>query len=180
MRLTLPLLLLASAAIAQDEGARSVRGDLDGDGADEIFTLADNGQGGADLVIEDDGALIVAEGFAWRGDLDYQQPSLALSETDTLLVQSLNEAVGPPWHMSVSVYHDGEEWRVGGLVYDWYDRIDPEKGAVCVFNLVTGEGTVTSMSGEARALAPTSGPVPIADWQQGLTALPVECLMGAP
>ena len=176
MRMTLPLLLLAGAALAQDEGVLSLSGDLDRDGAAEVFTLAGTGNGAADLVIEDDGALIVAEAFAWRGEAPYQQPSLALAEDGSLLVLSMNEAVGPPWHMGVSVYHDGAAYRVGGIVYDWYDRIDPDKGAVCVLNLVTGDGTVTDMSGASRPLSPRAGPLEIADWRQGLSALPAECL----
>ena len=175
MRLTLPLLVLSSAAAAQDEGAQSLPADLDGDGVMEVFSLAPNGNGGADLVIEDDGALIVAENFAWHGDLEYQQPSLSLAENNTLHVLSMNEASGPPWHMTISVFHDGETYRVGGIVHDWYDRIDPELGSVCVLNLVTGDGTVTAMSGEIRTLEPPTGPLEIGEWQAGITALPVEC-----
>ena len=167
MRFLALLPFIASPALAQDHSqtVSELRADLDGNGAAEIYTLLDYGSGGVNLTVETERDFHSAREVAWSGGLPGQRPELSLSPHGSLLLTSMNDAVGRDrWRLTLTIAHREGDWRVAGITYDWWDTIDPAAGGTCDVNLLSGRGVVVDRTGQREVEAPWPAPR-LWDWR---------------
>lgn len=157
-------LLIATAASAQVV-AGPVASDLDGDGMAETFTLIDSGRSTVDLRIEASGAeLLTARNIAWKGGVG-QQPELDLAANGSVLLTSMNEAIGRDrWRMTLTIAYRAEAYRVAGFTFSWYDTLDNENNGVCDLNLLTGRGVLSRNGGPDRVIRTDWNAPPVTEW----------------
>lgn len=178
MRPLLLALLLAGPAWGQGwRPAWEVEADLDGDGEIEAYRLSDNGQGSVDLTMAEGGRERVAPGVAWLGAMAGQAPELSLSPAGSVLLTSMNEAVGRDrWRLTLTIAHRDGDWRVAGITYDWRDTLDPGAWGVCDLNLLSGRGVVETAAG-LRTIAAPAAP-PLWDWRDEAPPVPLDACFG--
>ena len=167
--LSLLFFLLAVPALAQGpELVTEVRADLDDDGVQETYTLREDG----DLVVSEAGWERVVPDAAFVGPVAGQQPSLGISEGDSVLLTSMNEGLGRDrWSMTLTIAHRQGDWRIAGYTYDFYDLMDPEAWGHCDLNLLTGEGIAET---DESLLAPVATSAPLLwDWRASELPLPM-------
>ena len=168
MRGILLVLALAGPATAQGwEPVREVEADLDGDGLAETYRLEDNGQGSVDLLVSEGGRIREVPGAAWTGGMAGQAPELGVSPAGSVLLTSMNDAVGRDrWRLTLTIAHRQGDWRVAGITYDWRDTLDPAAWGRCDLNFLSGRGVVETEKGSREIAAP--GPAPLLwDWRDG-------------
>lgn len=162
----LPLLaLLAAPALAQGwEPVPEVSADLDGDGRPETYRIVPGGESRVDLAVAEGGRERVAAGVAWTGAMAGNRPELSLSEAGSVVLTSMNEAVGRDrWRLALTIAFRDGDWRVAGVTYDWRDTLDPGAWGRCDMNLLAGRGEVATAAGEREFRVP--GPAPrLWDW----------------
>jgi len=175
MRIAIVFFLIGAAANAQQIG-QTVASDLNDDRRVEQFSLIDNGNGQVDLQIENTGSgVIYSEGIAWLGGFG-QQPELTLADNGSVLLTSMNEAVGRNrWHLTLTIaYRDGG-YIVAGITYDSYDTLDLEAFASCDLNLLTGRGFASyGQGGEPIPVASPLSATPVTQWRDD-TQVPDIC-----
>lgn len=162
------------AATAQTV-AGPVTSDLNGDGRAERFTLLHTGDGIADLHVENTGGrAVMATDIAWIGGIG-QQPELALAPNGSVLLHSMNEAIGRNrWHLTLTIAWRNGAYRVAGYTYDWYDTLNLEDRGRCDLNLLNGRGFVTHGDGAKRAIRTTMPALPVTEWKDDI-ATPQVC-----
>jgi hypothetical protein len=173
------LILLAGPAVAQGwEPVTEVQADLDRDGTVETYRIVDGGEGMVDLLVDEGGRERVVPAVAWTGGVDGQRPELSLSEAGSVVLTSMNEAIGRDrWRLSLTVAHREGDWRIAGVTYDWWDTLEPETGwGRCDLNLLSGRGEVAGPAGES-ALDLATPAMALWDWREAMVpeVLPAAC-----
>lgn len=175
MRILALACLLPLAAFAGD-ALSHVDADLDGDGVLDTATLTAS-DGYADLLIVSsrDGAITMANA-AWMGAAAGTIPELEMTDRGSLILHSMNEAVGRNrWHQLLTIAYRDEAFRVAGFTYGWYDTLNPEANGLCDLNLLTGIGelSIGPEGTPATAIEVYSvSAVPITEWED---IYPPEC-----
>jgi hypothetical protein len=157
-------LVLASPATAQSV-IGVVKADLDQSGGAETFTLLDNGQGSADLQIDDTamGTRFGAE-IAWVGGPG-QTPWIALAPNGSVQVISMNDAIGRGrWELTLTIAFRDGDYRVAGYTYAWRDTIELADNGVCDVNLLSGRGEVTRNGGPKLTFKTSEFATPVTSW----------------
>ena len=168
-------LAIASPSFGQGAGP-AVASDLDGDGVNEQFRLADfENDGIADLLIDRPGrARIVARDIAWIGGIG-QQPGLGLAPNGSVLLTSMNEAVGRSrWRLTLTIAYRRGAYRVAGYTYEWYDTIEIADNGICDLNLLNGKGTLRIDGGPLRLIRTGMKARAVTDWSDDI-AIPRAC-----
>ncbi len=177
-RLLLVLSLLAGPAWAED-GSRPLwfaEADLDGDGVVEAYTLREGAESSVDLVVTEGGQERVVPGAAWTGGAFGQLPELDVNEGGSLLLTSMNDAIGRDrWRLVLTIAHREGGWRVAGITYERRDTLDLASWARCDLNFLSGQGVVETDGGVREVEAPAA-PL-LWGWSEGNLpeVLPVEC-----
>lgn len=145
--------LLTLLGFAHPVGAQIVSSDLNGDGRPERFSLID-ANGTADLQIENTGGgVLIAENIVWVGGMSGQKPELDAAANGSILVTSMNEAIGRDrWRLTLTIAHRQGGYMVVGYTYSWYDTLDPENNGTCDLNLLTGRGFLTQTDRPAKSV----------------------------
>lgn len=176
MRAPLLLAFLAGPTLAQGwEPVTEVSADLDGDGTAETYRIVPGAELVVDLVVSEGGEERVAQGIAWTGAMAGNRPELSLSEAGSVVLTSMNEAVGRDrWRLALTIAHRDGDWRVAGVTYDWRDTLDPETGwGVCDMNLLAGRAEVETAAG-AREFAVVGEAPRLWDWREEGTGAWIE------
>lgn len=158
-------LSLAFMCLALTATAQTVTSDLNGDGLAERFTLiAHDGQ--ADLRIETTGhEPIIAHRIAWSGGIG-QKPTLALAPNGSVLLTSMNEAIGRNrWHLTLTIAFRQNGYRVVGYTYDWHDTLNLEDSGLCDLNLLTGKGTLRKGEGGSMPIHTNMRAILVSDFR---------------
>lgn len=177
-RLLLALSLLAGPALAEDESRPLwlAEADLDGDGVVEAYALREGAESSVDLVVTEGGEERVVPGAAWTGGVFGQLPELDVSQGGSVLLTSMNDAIGRDrWQLVLTIAHREGDWRVAGITYERRDTLDLASWARCDLNLLSGRGVVETDGGVREVEAP-GAPVLWA-WSEATLPdlLPVEC-----
>ncbi len=161
-------------ASAQSLGP-SQSSDLNGDGRVERFTLIDNGNGSADLQIENTGGGVVyAQDIAWVGGAG-QIPSLSLASNGSVLVNSQNDSIGRyRWYQVLTIAYRQGAYRVAGYTYDWRDTLNLPDNGTCDLNLLNGRGHLTINGGPQGNISTTMAAYPVTQWKDAIFP-PSEC-----
>ena len=167
-------LTLAGSAAAQQIGPAATS-DLNRDGQVERFTLIDSGDGTAHLRIENTGgAMILAQDIAWLGGIG-QQPELSLADNGSLLLTSMNEAIGRDrWHLTLTIAHRRGSYLIAGFTFAWYDTIEVDKNGICDLNLLTGRGYVSHNSAKRQPVSTSQPALPATEWKESIS-MPKAC-----
>ena len=177
-RLLLALSLLAGPAWAEGS-PRPIwfaEADLDGDGVVEAYTLLEDGESSVDLVMTEDGEERVVPGAAWTGGAFGQLPELEVSQGGSVLLTSMNDAIGRDrWYLVLTIAHRDGDWRVAGITYERRDTLDLASWARCDLNLLSGRGEVET-EGAVREVEAPDAPL-LWEWSEATLPdlLPVEC-----
>ncbi len=157
-------LALATPALAQ-EVVDSVLSDLNGDGLRERFTLLHDGDGMADLIVEDTGfGRVTVPNIVWIGGIG-QEPDLDLAANGSVRLASMNESIGRNrWRQTLTIAWRGGAYRVAGYTYEWYDTLDLSDSGSCDLNLLNGKGFVSKGDGPRRAVRHDLTARPITAW----------------
>ena len=172
----LALLFTLAAPVGAQQVGPTVASDLDSDGAKEQFRLADSQNDGiVDLLIDRPGRTqIVARDVAWIGGIG-QQPELSLAPNGSVLLTSMNEAVGRSrWRLTLTIAYRRGAYRVAGYTYSWYDTIDIADNGTCDLNLLNGKGTLQIDGGPLRLIRTGLKARAITDWSDDIP-LPRAC-----
>jgi hypothetical protein len=164
MRALAIVFLLATPASAQTV-LGVVSADLDQSGGAETFTLLDNGQGSADLQIDDTalGSRFAAE-IAWVGGFG-QTPRIARAPNGSVQVISMNDSVGRGrWELTLTIAYRDDDYLVAGYTYAWRDTLDLADNGICDVNLLSGRGEVTRNGGPKRTFKTTEFATPVTSW----------------
>ena len=173
--LFLALLTLGGPATAQGwEPVQEVQADLDGNGQVETYRLLQGDEGSVDLAVKTPEGSFRVPGIAWGWAVDGQRPELALNEAGSVLLTSMNEAVGRDrWRLTLTIAHREGDWRVAGVTYDWRDTLDPAAWGLCDLNLLAGRGTVERFDGTRGLDLPFDAPR-LADWSAEAPPIPLD------
>jgi hypothetical protein len=166
--LLLLLGLLASPVLAQDDSQPdwNVIADLDGDEVPETYRLRDNGEVGVDLSVLAEGPERVVPDIAWTGAMFGTQPELSVNHAGSLLITSMNEAIGRDrWRITLTVAHRDGDLRIAGITYAWYDTLDPTAWGSCDLNLLSGRGELETETGTREVAIAGSAPL-LWDWSE--------------
>ncbi|WP_143535455.1 hypothetical protein [Roseisalinus antarcticus] len=147
--------------------------DLNRDGRVERFQLLDMGDGTVDLQIENTGGgVIYAEELAILSPFG-PPPRLDVAPGGSLQVITENDGRG---QLTLTIAFRDGDYRVAGVSYGWYDPLDPELGATCDFNLLTGRGRI-DRGDEPPSFVPAPWPpMPVAHWTAETFVPPPGCL----
>ncbi|MBV1868588.1 MAG: hypothetical protein KUG69_11895 [Marinosulfonomonas sp.] len=163
------------------EPIATVSSDLDGDGIPdkaELTRSADD-DGMVDLAIylgQNSEPETVAHEIVWIGGPG-QIPELRVSESGSLLVNSMNIGIGRnKWQQTLTIAWRDGAFVLAGFTYDWYDGTNMQNQGSCDVNLLTGKGILSL--GEAwvqTRFATNAKGGPIDKWQFNY---PDECGLG--
>lgn len=172
IRISAILLLLAAPALAQQVGP-SVRADLDGDGAEELYTLLLEDPKGAeasnkaDLAVQTAVGVRVVEDVVWQGRYDAGRPELEVGPENSLLLTAMNDGYGRHrWSEIVTIAYHNDQLRITAVSYGWYDPLDLDAGETCDVDLLSGRGHVKTPEGSREIAAPFPPPL-LWDWRAG-------------
>jgi hypothetical protein len=167
MRLGAVTFILAAAlsglpAAAQPAaGTQSLRVDLDRDGRAELVTV-DTVDSEVTLVISPPGraAVRVAQ-FAWS----LEPPSLDVAPNGSLRLVTSHLSIGRnPHEQTLTIAWRAGAYRVVGLNYGTWDRVDTSWGGTCDINLLTGRGTVQTSGRTIRQVRVRAGAPTVQQW----------------
>lgn len=164
MRALAIVFLLATPAAAQSV-LGVVSSDLDQSGGAETFTLLDNGQGSADLQIDDTalGTRFGAE-IAWVGGIG-QTPTITLAPNGSVQIISMNDSIGRGrWELTLTIAYRDDDYLVAGYTYAWRDTLDLADNGVCDVNLLSGRGEVTRNGGPKLSFKTNEFATPVTSW----------------
>ena len=149
--------------------------DLNNDGRVERFTLIDNGNGSADLQIENTGSgVLYAQNIVWAGGIG-QIPSLSLAPNGSVKVHSQNDSIGRyRWSQVLTIAYRQGQYRVAGFTYSWRDTLNLPDNGTCDLNLLSGRGVVTIDNGPQRNISTSMAARPITQWSDDIAPSP-EC-----
>ena len=83
----------------------------------------------------------IGRNIAWRGEMAGTRPNLALSDSGSLLVQSMNESIGRTrWVETLTITFRDGSFVVAGYTRVERDTVIPENRFDCDVNLLTGKG----------------------------------------
>jgi hypothetical protein len=187
LRFAAPALFLLTAfpALAQTPALERVLSAttlyLSDSGGYDLAILVDNRDSGADLHLyfgvdrnAPEGTTkpsFVKKNAAWVGGGAGALPSLAVSDKDSLLIKSENEAIGRDrWSETLTVVRRNGALVVAGLTFTARDTLNPEGGGSCDLNFLTGKGTRNGKKVEFQAQT-----IPLADWSVDGETRPKEC-----
>lgn len=177
-----PFVLVHASASAQTPALERVLSavtlPLSGDGYD-LAVLVDNLDEGADLYLYlglERNALdktikptLVKKNAAWTGGMARTRPSLAENEKGSLLIKSVNDAIGRSrWSQTLTVVYRNKSLIVAGLTHEERDTLDLQAGGSCDLNFLSGKGLRNGKRIEIRAET-----IALADWSD--EKLPKEC-----
>jgi len=168
------ILFFALPAGAQSLGPMQ-SSDLNGDGRVERFTLIDNGNGSADLQIENTGdGVIYAQSIVWVGGVG-QTPSLSLAPNGSVKVHSQNDSIGRyRWSQVLTIAFRQGQYRVAGFTYSWRDTLNLPDNGTCDLNLLSGRGVLSIDGGPQQNIPANLPPLPVAEWSDEFGP-PSEC-----
>ena len=93
-----------------------------------------------------------------------QEPELAALANGSFTITTKNDAVGRDrWRQSLTIAYRNFDFIVAGYTYSSYDTLNPDGGAECDLNVLTGKGKTSSgpVSGQAQFVL-------LKDWQDGI------------
>lgn len=93
-----------------------------------------------------------------------QEPELAALANGSFTITTKNDAVGRDrWRQSLTIAYRNFDFIVAGYTYSSYDTLNPDGGAECDLNVLTGKGKTSGgpVSGQAQFVL-------LKDWQDGV------------
>lgn len=159
---------LPAATMAADFPADRIiamaSGDWDKDGTADLAVIATPGDDSGDdnglyiyLAKPDESRLALALSLpnsVW-GDLTMsgREPELAALANGSFTITTKNDSVGRDrWRQSLTIAYRNFDFIVAGYTYAAYDTLDPNAGAECDLNVLTGKGKTSGgpVSGQAQ------------------------------
>ncbi len=168
-----------AAALAADFPAERIvamaSGDWNKDGAPDLAVIATPGDDGGDdngiyvyLAKPEENRLtpvLTLPNAIWGNLTMYgQEPELAALANGSFTITTKNDAVGRDrWRQSLTIAYRNFDFIVAGYTYSSYDTLNPDGGAECDLNVLTGRGKTNSgpVSGQAQFVL-------LKDWQDGI------------
>ncbi len=161
-------IVLPAATMAADFPADRIiamaSGDWDKDGTADLAVIATPGDDSGDdnglyiyLAKPDESRLTLALSLPnsiW-GDLTMsgREPELAALANGSFTITTKNDSVGRDrWRQSLTIAYRNFDFIVAGYTYAAYDTLDPNAGAECDLNVLTGKGKTSggTVSGQAQ------------------------------
>ncbi len=161
-------IVLPTATMAADFPADRIiamaSGDWDKDGTADLAVIATPGDDSGDdnglyiyLAKPDESRLTLALSLPnsiW-GDLTMsgREPELAALANGSFTITTKNDSVGRDrWRQSLTIAYRNFDFIVAGYTYAAYDTLDPNAGAECDLNVLTGKGKTSggTVSGQAQ------------------------------
>jgi hypothetical protein len=160
-----------SAAVQPAAGPQSLRVDLDRDGRAELVAV-DAVDSEVTLVISPPGrAAVRVPQFAWS----LEPPSLEVAANGSLRLMTSHVGIGRnPHEQTLTIAWRAGAYRVVGLTYGTWDRVDPSGGGSCDINLLTGRGTAQTAGGAVRQVRVRAAAPPVQQWNL-MRDLPAPC-----
>jgi len=187
MRIFLTVLFLFPLSAMAQDALASLSADLNGDGRTDRAELThdfeeDSATLNIFLASENSAMKLIenAPALVWVGAaLAGQQPELRMTQSGSLQVIAMNEAIGRDrWHETLTiVYRDGI-FKIAGYTYEWFDTLDVSIDGKCDINLLNGKGEMTL--GEDRvktAFTTDMHAMPVWQWDR---QIPFECQAALP
>lgn len=159
---------LPAATMAADFPADRIiamaSGDWDKDGTADLAVIATPGDDSGDdnglyiyLAKPDESRLTLALSLpnsVW-GDLTMsgREPELTALANGSFTITTKNDSVGRDrWRQSLTIAYRNFDFIVAGYTYAAYDTLDPNAGAECDLNVLTGKGKTSGgpVSGQAQ------------------------------
>jgi len=97
------------------------------------------------IYLSDDkqGTLIEKKNIAWAGSMWGTSPTLSVNKSGSLIVQSMNEAIGRNrWHRDLILSYRNNKFIVSGYRYTSHDTLKVDSQFYCDVNFLTGKGIV--------------------------------------
>jgi len=159
------LALVLAQNVAAQELVAVVQSDLDGNGVLETFTLTNDGDGGADLIIEAPRAIpVYVRNIAWIGGIG-QEPTLEVAANGSVLLTSKSESIGRNrWFETLTIAHRRGTYLVAGYTYSFYDTLDLASAGSCDLNLLNRMGFLTRGQGAKEPVAHDVPAIPVYGW----------------
>ena len=150
-------------------------GDWNKDGTPDLAVVATPGDGSD----EDNGVYVylakpeenrltlalAAPNSVWGNLTMYgQEPELTALANGSFTITTKNDAVRRDrWRQSLTVAYRNFDFIVAGYTYSSYDTLNPDGGAECDLNVLTGKGKTSSgpVSGQAQFVL-------LKDWKDGI------------
>ena len=103
---------------------------------------------------------LIKRNVAFSGPMFGQAPSLTVNAKGSLVLTSMNEAIGrDKWTEKVTIAWRKDLLAVVGITYQMHDGLDPKGGGSCDLNLLSGKGLRNG-----KPVAGPAAPIPLADW----------------
>ena len=168
-----------TAALAADFPAERIvamaSGDWNKDGTPDLAVIATPGDDSGDdngiyvyLAKPEENRLtpvLTLPNVIWGNLTMYgQEPELAALANGSFTITTKNDAVGRDrWRQSLTIAYRNFDFIVAGYTYSSYDTLNPDGGAECDLNVLTGKGKTSSgpVSGQAQFVL-------LKDWKDGI------------
>ena len=164
-----------AAALPAERIVAMASGDWNKDGAPDLAVIATPGDDGGDdngiyvyLAKPEENRLtpvLTLPNVIWGNLTMYgQEPELAALANGSFTITTKNDAVGRDrWRQSLTIAYRNFDFIVAGYTYSAYDTLNPDGGAECDLNVLTGKGKTGNgpVSGQAQFVL-------LKDWQDGI------------
>ena len=148
-------------------------GDWDQDGQQDLAILAasaeDGGQIGIYIYLRDGEHQLLRLAVSAPGKISGttdadgafgQEPSINAIGKASIAIHSQNSAMGRDrWDQTLTLVYRDKQFIVAGYTYNYYDTLDPNAGASCDYNALTG-----SMQKNGKSVEATPKTIAIEDW----------------
>jgi hypothetical protein len=173
-------LLAAASARAADAPAASkmevaeATGDINGDGVPDTVQLlqaADDTDIDLAVTLSTGGKLpdkptLIKPAFGWSNGMS-DAPGLKITPKGSVVIEFRNDQGRGRWRQQFTLAYRSGVLVVAGYAYEGRDALDPDKGAGCDLDLLTGKGT--------RNLKPVKiapGGIPVTNWSDDIVPKP--------